>query len=168
VLEARALTALGKFDNANEILRKDNSVEAMDARADIYWRQKDWVHAGQIYEKRLGDRWKTPGAPLSGEDETRLIRAGVAYSIAGDSKALQGLAGHYSSFIQESRSPEALRVALADLDGGPITPSDLAKASTQADTFVGWVAGMKQRFRDNAAKAVQTAASGAGASASGV
>ncbi len=161
VLEARALTALGKFDNASEILGKDNSTEAMDARADIFWRQKDWVHAAQIYEKRLGDRWKAPATPLSGEEETRLIRAGVAYSIAGDGKALQALAGHYSTFIGGSRSPEALRIALADLDGGPITPADLAKATTQADTFAGWVSGMKQRFRDNADKALQTAASGA-------
>ena len=162
VLEARALTGVGKYDNALEILGKDATPESLDARADVYWRQKDWAHAGEAYDKRLGDRWKTGGTPLSGEDETRLIRAGVAFSLAGDAKALSGLADRYSGFVAGARSPEAMRVALAGLDGGALTAADLTKAVAQADTFTGWVAAMKQRFRDNAAKALQTAQAGAG------
>jgi tetratricopeptide (TPR) repeat protein len=160
VLEARALMGLNKYDGALEILGKDVSPEALDARAEVYWRQKDWAKAADIYEKRLGERWKTPATALSGEDETRLIRAGVAFSLAGDSKGLQQLADHYQGFVDQARAPEALRIALAKLDGGEITPADFAKITAQADTFTGWVAGMKQRFRDNAAKALQTAAAG--------
>jgi tetratricopeptide (TPR) repeat protein len=160
VLEARALTGLNKFDNATEILGKDASPEALDVRAEIFWKQKDWVKAADAYEKRLGERWKNTGTPLNGEEETRLIRAGVALSLAGDGKSLQALAEHYSPFIAGARSPEALRVALAGLDGGTITATDFAKAVGQADTFTGWVAAMKQRFRENADKALQTASAG--------
>jgi tetratricopeptide (TPR) repeat protein len=163
VLEARALTGLGKFDNALEILGKDTSPEALDVRAEVFWKQQNWAKAADAYDKRLGERWKTTGTPLSGEEETRLIRAGVAFSLAGDGKSLQTLADHYSSFVDQARSPEALRIALAGLDGGAITPADFARAVAQADTFTGWVASMKQRFRDNAARALQTASSSANA-----
>ena len=160
VLEARALTGLGKFDNALEILGKDASPEAQDARAEVFWKQKDWAKAGDAYAKRLGDRWKTPATPLTGEEESRLIRAGVAFSLASDGKALQALSAHYSGFIDHAQAPDALRVALAGLDGGAITPQDFARAVSQADTFTGWVAGMKQHFRDAADTALQTAAAG--------
>ncbi|HWE44959.1 MAG TPA: tetratricopeptide repeat protein [Caulobacteraceae bacterium] len=163
VLEARALTGLGKFDNALEILGKDNAPEAQDARAEVFWKQKDWAKAGDAYTKRLGDRWKTAATPLTGEEESRLIRAGVALSLAGDGKGLAALSQHYSGFIDHAQAPDALRVALAGLDGGSITPQDFAKAVTQADTFTGWVAAMKQHFRDAAAKALQTADAGGGA-----
>ena len=162
VLEARALTGLGKFDNALEILGKDASPEAQDARAEVFWKQKDWAKAGDAYAKRLGDRWKTAATPLTGEEESRLIRAGVAFSLAGDGKALTALSEHYSGFIDKAQAPDALRVALAGLDGGNLAPGDLAKAATQADTFAGWVAGMKQHFRDATEKALQTASSGGG------
>lgn len=155
VLEARALTALNKPDNALELLGKDASPEAEDVRAEIYWSRQDWTHAAATYEKRLGERFKTPATALSGEDETRLIRAGAAYSLAGDAKALQQLASRFAPFIEHARAPEALRIALAGLDGGQITPSDFARVTTQADTFAGWVATMKQRFRDSSALASQ-------------
>lgn len=164
VLEARALADLTRYDGALEILGKDASPEANDVRADVYWRQKDWANAGAVYEKRLGDRFKNVSTPLSGEEETRLIRAGVAYSMAGDPKALARLTERFGGFVQQARQPEALRIALAGLDAARVSPSDFARVTSQADTFAGWVAGMKQRFRDNAA-AVKTAAAGAVAKA---
>ncbi|HEY3812659.1 MAG TPA: tetratricopeptide repeat protein [Caulobacteraceae bacterium] len=165
VLEARALTGLGKYDNALEILGKDAAPEAQDARAEVFWKQKDWAKAGDAYAKRLGDRWKTATTPLTGEEESKLIRAGVAFSLAGDAKSLKQLSDHYTGFIDHAQAPDALRVALADLDGGTLTPQSFAKAVTQADTFAGWVAGMKQHFRDAAEKALQTAQAGGGGNA---
>ena len=80
--------------------------------------------------------------------------------MAGDGKGLSALSQHYSGFIDHAQAPDALRVALAGLDGGSISPQEFAKAVTQADTFSGWVAAMKQHFRDAAAKALQTADAG--------
>ena len=165
VLEARALADLTRYDAALEILGKDVSPEALDVRADVYWRQKDWPNAGAIYEKRLGDRFKNTGAPLSGEEETKLIRAGVAYSMAGDAKGLARLTERFNGFVQQARQPEALRIALAGLDAARDTPSDFARLTSQADTFAGGVAGRKLRFRDNAAGVLKTAAAGAGGKA---
>jgi tetratricopeptide (TPR) repeat protein len=161
VLEARALADLNRFDAALEILGKDGTPAAQDVRGDVYWRQKAWTNAAALYEKRLGDRWKTPKTPLSGEEETRLIRAGVAMTLAADAKGLQRLAERWSPFIDQARAPDALRIAIAGLDGEGVTPADFARITAQADTFAGWVAGAKKRFRDGAAQVVRTAAAAA-------
>jgi tetratricopeptide (TPR) repeat protein len=161
VLEARALTELTKYDNALEILGKDTSIPAMEVRAETYWGAKSWALAGATYEKRLGDRFKATATPLTGEEETWLIRSGVAYSLAGDSKSLQRLNEHYSDFITQAHTPDALRLALEGIDNAHISPSEFARAAAQADTFAGWVASMKEHFRaatEEAAKAVAATA----------
>ena len=144
VIEARALAELGRYDQALEILGKDSSADALDAKAEIAWKQQNWATAAQLLEKRLGDRWKGQ-PPLDGEDETRLIRAGIAYSLAHDEKALERLNERWSVFIDQARAPDALRLALSRFDAD-IAPADFARAAAQADSFAGWVAEMKRRF----------------------
>lgn len=148
VLEARALAGLGRYDHALEVLGADDGPDAQEARAEILWKQKDWAGAAALLEKRLGDRWKNP-APLTADEETRLVRAGIAYSLANDNAALDRLGGRYDAFIAKSQSPEALRVALSR-DVELISPADFARASAQADNFTGWVTAMKKKFRERA------------------
>eukprot|EP01036_Dinobryon_divergens_P046496 gene46496-62191_t len=68
--------------------------------------------AGPLFEKSLGERWKSE-TPLSSEDEGRLLRAGVAYSLAGDDAALVRLQQRYEGFYEKANNPEALRIALS-------------------------------------------------------
>src|SRR5690606_21361905 len=90
LLEARALMGLGRLDHALEVLGKDPSAEAQDLRAEATWKSKDWPAAGAMFEKSLGERWKRSGA-LSPEEEAKLLRAGVSYSLAGDETSLARL-----------------------------------------------------------------------------
>jgi tetratricopeptide (TPR) repeat protein len=146
VIEARAWTELGRYDNALEILGKDNSKDAQDLRSEVAWRQKNWALAGPLYEKALGERWKNPQA-LSSEDEGALLRAGVAYSLAGDDKALARLAAQYGRFIPNAHNPDALRVALTGIPDGRLNAADFGRVSADNQAFEGWVAKMKDRFR---------------------
>jgi tetratricopeptide (TPR) repeat protein len=60
LVEARAWTALGRYDSALEMIERDNSKDAQDLRAEVTWKQKNWAVAAPLFEKSLGDRWKTP------------------------------------------------------------------------------------------------------------
>jgi tetratricopeptide (TPR) repeat protein len=150
-IEARAWAQLGRFDNALEVLGKDAAPEAQDVRAEITWKQKDWPAAGAVYEKALGERYKGAG-PLTGEDEGRLLRAGVAYSLAGDDAALTRLMQRYQGFIDQARNPEALRVALTGESSGRLGVADFGRAMADTEAYAGWVAKAKQRFRQPPAK----------------
>lgn len=157
IIEARALAGLARYDHALEILGSDQSVEAQDVRAEVYWKQKKWAEAAAILERRLGERWRTQ-TPLSGEEETRLIRAGIAFSLAGDDAALARMNERWTGFIAGARAPDALRVALAR-NVETVTPQQFAEASAQADSFAGWVAAAKKRFRERGPDPVRANAS---------
>ena len=159
VLEARALNELNEPDKALDVLGNMATPDADDVRADVYWQQQDWAKAAAVLEKRLGDRWKTD-APLNLADESRLIRAGIAYSLMKDQTSLTRMSDRWSKFASTASSPDAMRVALAPLDGGPVNARDFAAAAAQTDAFSGWVTTMKAKFRqrdDAAAKQVGAA-----------
>ncbi|HEY3697506.1 tetratricopeptide repeat protein [Phenylobacterium sp.] len=154
-IEARSWTALGRFDNALEILGKDASPDANDLRAEVTWKEKDWAGAGAAYEKALGDRWKAGGV-LSTDEEGRLLRAGVAYSLAGDAAALARMQQRYQGFYDQARSPDALRVALTGEPSGRLSVADFGRVTADNEAFAGWMQKMKQRFRQPPAPAAPT------------
>jgi tetratricopeptide (TPR) repeat protein len=147
LIEARALVALGRGEHAQELLDGDKSPEALDVRAQAAWAQKSWPQAGMLLEAELGDRWKKLD-PLSPEDQARLMRAGIAYSLASDDTALARLRTRYGKLAEAAGAPDALRVALAGISEGALSSGDFARASADAATFTGWVAAMKKRFHD--------------------
>jgi tetratricopeptide (TPR) repeat protein len=146
LVEARAWTSLSRFDSALEILDKDNSKDAQELRAEITWKQKNWAVAGPLFEKALGDRFKNP-EPLSGEEEGKLLRAGVAYSLAGDTAALSRLQQQYQRFYDQAHNPDALRVALSGEPSGRLGAGDFGRVTADNEMFAGWVAKMKERFK---------------------
>lgn len=150
ILTARALMALGRLDAAEEIIEPDSSPDAQDVRAEIAWKARNWALAGALFERSIGERWKSV-LPLRPDEESKLLRAGVAYSLAGDDAALTRLRDHFTSYFELARNPEALRVAFAGVDGGALTANDFSRAVADNEGFAGWVSKMKVRFRDKPA-----------------
>jgi len=151
VLQARALAGLGRFDDALELLDKDASPDAQDARGDIAWQQRDWPKVGAILEARLGDRWKS-AQPLTAEEQALLLRTGIAYSLADDNAALARLRSHYATFADAAPNPNALKVALAGVATGPYSATDYVRAISDSDVFAGWVTAMKARYLKDSQK----------------
>jgi tetratricopeptide (TPR) repeat protein len=151
ILQARALAGLGRYDDALELLEKDNSPDANDARGEVAWQQRDWPKAGAILETRLGDRWKS-SQPLTVPEQALLLRAGVAYSLADDNAGLGRLRSHYTALAQAAPNPNALKVALAGVAVGPYTATDYVRAISDSDAFAGWVTAMKARYMKDALK----------------
>jgi tetratricopeptide (TPR) repeat protein len=147
MIEARAWLGVAQYDHALEIIQNDKTADANSIRAEVAWKQRSWPKAGAQFEALVGDRWKTAG-PLSADDEARLLRAGICYSLAGDEAGLTRLHDRYQTFIAQARQPDALKVALSGLGGVQLTSTDFTRAAAENDGFVGWVTAMKQRFRD--------------------
>jgi tetratricopeptide (TPR) repeat protein len=149
LIEARAWAGVGRYDSALEIIEKDTTKEGQDLRAEICWKQKDWAKAGPQFEKALGVRWKDPTA-LSAEEEGKLLRAGVAYSLAGDDAALTRLSTQYKGFFDAAHNPEALRIALTGVSTNRLSVADFGRVSADNEAFAGWVDRMKVRFKTRA------------------
>ena len=148
LIEARAWAGVGRYDSALEIIGHDPRKEAQDLRGEITWKQKDWAKPpARLFEKALGDRWKTP-TPLSSEEEGKLLRAGVAYSLAGDDAALSRLNGAYQGFYRAVDQPRgaAHRADPASPAGGSAS-ADFGRVTADNEAFSGWVEKMKVRFK---------------------
>ena len=146
LIEARAWAGVGRFDSALEIIERDTSRDATELRGEVTWKQKNWAVAGPLFEASLGDRWKTETA-LSSEDEGRLLRAGVAFSLAGDDAALARLQQRYQGFYDKANNPEALRIALTGVPAGRLSAADFGRVTADNEAFSGWVGKMKGRFK---------------------
>ncbi|HEX2815733.1 MAG TPA: endoglucanase, partial [Phenylobacterium sp.] len=146
LIESRAWAGVGRYDAALEIIEKDTTQEGQDLRAEITWKQKDWAKAGPQFEKALGARWKNPAA-LSADEEGKLLRAGVAYSLAGDDAALTRLSSQYKGFFDAAHNPEALRIALTGVSTNRLSVADFGRVSADNEAFAGWVDKMKVRFK---------------------
>jgi len=145
-IEARALMMLGRLDHALEVLGADTSPEANAVRADVFWKQQRWGDAAGLYETSLGNRWEAAETRLSTDEETRVIRTGIGYSLAQDRAGLARVGERYRPFLDGARNANAMRLALAG-------PSDLAgirdaqRLAESIDTFAGWVAQARAAFR---------------------
>ncbi|HRO34166.1 MAG TPA: hypothetical protein PLQ03_12230 [Brevundimonas sp.] len=148
-LEARALMTLGRYDHALDLLERDNGPAAREVRADVFWKQEKWAQAAALYEARLGERYRDAATPLTPDEEARLLRAGVGYSLGRDAGALARLSRNYRPFVAGARNADGLRIALDGLDGmgGTADAGDFAALAAGVDTFNGWVAGMKAQIR---------------------
>jgi len=144
-LEARALMNLGRYDHALEVLGADASSDAKAVKAEIFWKQENWGGAAALYEAAMGERYRNPAA-LTQDEEARLIRAGVGYSLAQDTASLGRLSRNYRPFVAGARSKVALSIALDGSDG-MASAGDFAALSASADTFAGWVNEMKAELR---------------------
>ena len=149
-IESRAWLQLGQYDHALEIIQADKGGDSDAIRAEVGWKKHDWAGAGGLFEKMLGDRWKT-ATPLAQDEEAKLLRAAVCFSLAGDEGSLGRLRGHFQGFVDKSSAPDALRVALSGASTVQLTSTDFTRAAAENDSFAGWVQAMKQRFRDHPA-----------------
>ena len=142
VIQSRALSALGRYDDALEILDADTSPDARAARAEALWRKRDWPQAGRSLEVALGDRFKS-AAPLGDLEQAELLRAAIAYSLAGDQTGLGRLRTRYAAQAGAAKDAALLKVALAGPDSS-FGGADAAAPATE--TFTAWVAAMKARL----------------------
>jgi tetratricopeptide (TPR) repeat protein len=157
MIEARAWLQLNQLDHAAEILGDDASPDGQAIRAEIAWKRKDWAAAARTYEVGLGRRFETADQPLSPDEEQRLLRAAVAYSLARDEGALTRLRGRYQAFVPAARAPDSLRVALAGVEDSDLSADTFARAVSEDQSFEGWVLKMKQRLREKASTPVRAA-----------
>jgi hypothetical protein len=144
LIEARALAAMKQFDGALALLADDTSQDAKRLRADIYWESGNYTVAGARSEELVGGDASASG-PLSSEDRAHVMRAAVAYSLAGDDTALQKLRARFEVKMKESPDASAFSVVTGRIDQQGVAFRDLAKSIAAVDTLQAFMADLKKQ-----------------------
>ncbi|TXN83845.1 hypothetical protein FV234_05110 [Methylobacterium sp. WL8] len=149
LLRARALSDLSRTDLALETIEGEAGPDAVRLRADILWSARRWREAGEAHEALLGDAWRT-GKALDDATRSDVIRAGIAYDLAGEPIGLERLKAKFAGAMAESA--DARTFALLTSADATRKPGfrEIAQKATNAETLAAFLAEYRKRYPDTA------------------
>ena len=144
LLEARALAGMQQYDMGAELIADDDTPEARDLRADIYWQAGNWPLAAGRTEDALGERWQL-ATPLTDGERLRVMRAAVAYSLANDSDGLKRLRERYMAKMSAGPDAKAFGVVTDPTENQELDLRGLARKIASVDSLQAFMADFRQR-----------------------
>ncbi len=149
LLRARALSDLSRTDLALETVEGETGTDADRLRADILWAARRWREAGEAHELLLGPAWRS-GKPLDDAAQADVIRAAIAYGLAGEGLGLERLKAKFSGLMAESA--DARTFAMLTRPDAARSPAfrDAALKATKAETLAAFLTEYRKRYPDTA------------------
>jgi hypothetical protein len=129
LLRARALAKLERYQEALAALGGDESGRAVELRAEIYWRTKDWRPA-IVALKRLIPV-EPPARALSEAEAGRVMNLAVALTMSDDRLGLVDLFEHYGDAMAGTQHRAAFRLLAGDAENDSF--SSIAEGLEQVD-----------------------------------
>jgi tetratricopeptide (TPR) repeat protein len=147
LLEARALSDIGRHEVALEIIDGMKAPEAMRLRADILWSGKKWRQAAEAIELLHGDRWKD-FTPLNDQERADVLRAAIAYALAEDAMGLARFREKYAAKMHDTPDRHAFEVVSAPIGAGAKEFRDVVSVIANTSTLDSFLRDMRKRYPD--------------------
>lgn len=141
ILEGRALSELSEFEQALELIAGLDAPEANLLRADIYWAAQDWPMAAASLDKVLADGGVQPvDKPLDVALQGRIMRAAIAYALAGQQDGLDKLRSHYDAQMAATPYADGFDVISRSSANNGVAFRQLASTIAGLDTLKDFMA----------------------------
>jgi tetratricopeptide (TPR) repeat protein len=150
LLEARALSDLGRHDVALEVIADIPGRESTRLRADILWAGKRWQAAAEQIELNYGDRWRE-FAPLADEERRDILRAGIGYVLAEDAIGLGRFRERYAAKMGEGPDRRAFEVVTAPVDASGSEFREIVRRVAATDTLDAFLRDLRARYPQRSA-----------------
>jgi hypothetical protein len=149
-LEARALTDLGRTDDAILLLGADTTDETKQLRAEIYWRSQDWPEAA----KAIADMVPEPGSGSLSDANARLVLDWVtALTLAKDDRTIARVRQRYQASMAQTPYRDAFDLITAEREGG-MDPATVRRQIEQAQNFKSFLVEYKDIIGDKTLSAI--------------
>jgi hypothetical protein len=162
LLEARAISTLGRHDVALELIANINSHEAVRLRSDIQWAARRWGEAGEQIELLYADRWRQ-FPPLNDGERSDILRAAIGYALGEESIGLARLREKYQAKFADGPDRRAFDVVTAPIGTNGVEFQDVAKKIASVDTLDTFLRDLRARYPETSAVS-PSEATGEGAS----
>jgi hypothetical protein len=147
LLEARALSDLGRHDLALEVAANLEGREAIRLRSDILWAGRRWRESGEQIEILYRDRF-TQWQPLSDVERTDILRAAIGYALGEDALGLARFREKYAAKMAATPDARAFEIVSAPLGASGAEFRDIAHAAASVDTLEGFLREMQIHYPD--------------------
>jgi hypothetical protein len=150
LLEARALSDMGRHDVALEVIGNLDGREVIRLRSDIYWAGRHWREAAEQIELLYGERWKD-WQPLNDIERSDILRAQLGYALGEDTLGLGRFREKYAAKMAGTPDAHAFDVVSAPLGTSGKEFAAIAHAAAAVDTLDGFLRDMQARYPDASA-----------------
>lgn len=145
LLEARALSDIGRHDLALEVIANIDRREAIRLRADILWNAKRYQQSAEQIELLYGERWKD-FQPLNDAERADMMRAAIGYALGEDAIGLGRLRERYAGKMADGPERQAFETATAPLNAGKAEFTEIVKKIAATDTLDSFLREMRTTF----------------------
>jgi tetratricopeptide (TPR) repeat protein len=150
LIQSRALSDLGRYDVALEIIANIEGPEAGRLRADILWSAHRWREAAEQIERMYGDRWKE-FAPLNDAERSDIMRAAAGYALGEDSLGLARFRERYVGKMSDGPDRRAFDVVTEPVDASGADFRAIAHSVAAVDTLSSFLRDLRARYPDTGA-----------------
>ena len=147
LLEARALSDMGRHDLAIEVISNVDGRLSIRLRSDIYWAARRWRESAEQIELMYGERWKD-WQPLNEVERADILRAEVGYALGEDALGLDRFREKYAAKMAGTPDAHAFQIASAPLGASGAEFAAIAHAAAASDTFDTFLRDMQSRYPD--------------------
>jgi tetratricopeptide (TPR) repeat protein len=151
LLEARALSELGRQPLALEVVADIKTPEASRLRADVLWSAKRWRQAAEEIERLYGERWRDFN-PLSESERADILRAAIGYALGDEAIGLARLREKYSAKMADGPDARAFNVVSSPIGTSGAEFQDVARRVGAADTLTAFLRVIRARYDKEEAK----------------
>ncbi len=134
ILEARALSELGRDKQAVDLLSSFEGPDIDRARAEAYWKNERWLEAGESFERMLAPIENKTTA-LSDEQRIDVMKGAISYSLSNDAIGLDRFKEKYAKRMSESKDARAFEVVTDAIDRRGVDFANLASEIAGIDTL---------------------------------
>ena len=145
LLEARALSDIGRHDVALEVIANIDGREATRLRSDILWAAKRWRESAEQVELLYGDRWRD-WQPLNTGERSDILRAAMGYALADDQLGLGRFAGKFAAKMADGADRQAFEIVTKPERANPTEFREVARAVAAVDTLEAFLRDMRARY----------------------
>jgi tetratricopeptide (TPR) repeat protein len=150
LLEARALSELGRHGLALELIANMSTPQAIRLRGDILWAAKRWREAAEQIELLYGDRWRD-FRPLDDTERSDVLRAAIGYALSDESIGLIRLREKYAAKMADTPDARAFNVVSSPIGTNGAEFQDVARRVASIDTLAAFIKDIETRYRDEQA-----------------
>jgi hypothetical protein len=157
LLEARALSEIGRHDLGLELIEALQGKEVDRLRSDIQWSAKRYGEAAEAIERAYGERWKG-FAPLADNERQDLMRAAVGYALAEDKLGLERFRSRYAAKMADSPDRAAFEAVTSSFGLDATELKDIARSVSSVDTLERFLREYRSRYGEEKTPADSSAA----------
>jgi tetratricopeptide (TPR) repeat protein len=150
LIEARALSDIGRHDVALEVIASVEGREAIRLRSDMLWAARRWSEAAEQIEVLYGARWQD-WEPLTEIERPDILRAAIGFALGEDSIGLARFQEKYAPKMAETPDRRAFEIVTARTGTSSAEFRDIARSVAAVDTLDGFLRDLRARFPDTGA-----------------